>query len=103
MKRVALGYRWETNSRCGTEKDWSYQGGLVKIHSFCLRNRNTADGEWVTEEIEYVKDFERVFGRRLADGFAVSIGANSQNSRQRTIAEIDYIEFLPRRSCGAER
>ncbi len=94
MVKKSISYRWETETPTGLEGSISYGGGTVKVKWFCLRNKKTGTGKWVTEERNIAKDFEKAYGF-IPKEFVLSIGANSQNTKSESLAFIDYIEFLP--------
>ena len=94
MVKKSISYRWETETPKGLEGNVSYGGGTVKVKWFCLRNKKTGTGKWVTEERNIAKDFKKAFGF-IPKEFILSIGANSQNTKSESLAFIDYIEFLP--------
>ena len=94
MVKKSISYRWETETPQGLEGNVSYGGGTVKVKWFCLRNKKTGTGKWVTEERNIAKDFKKAFGF-IPKEFILSIGANSQNTKSESLAFIDYIEFLP--------
>lgn len=94
MLKKSISYRWETETPQGYEGDCSYAGGAVKVKWFCLRNQETGKGKWVIEERNVAKDFKKAFGF-VPKEFALSIGANSQNTKSESLAYIDYIQFLP--------
>ncbi len=94
MVKKSISYRWETETPQGLEGSISYGGGAVKVKWFCLRNKKTGTGKWVTEERNIAEDFKKAFGF-IPKEFVLSIGANSQNTQSESLAFIDYIEFLP--------
>ena len=94
MVKKSISYRWETETPQGRAGDISYAGGAVKVKWFCLRNRKSGKDKWIIEERNIAKDFKKAFGF-IPKEFALSIGANSQNTKSESLAFIDYIEFLP--------
>ena len=95
FRQKCVGYRWEFNTPVGTAGVLKYGGGLRLVKAFCLRNRETPDGEWVVDERNVVEDFKAEFGAPPSAEFVVTIGGNSQHSNSDTRVEIDYIEFRP--------
>ncbi len=93
FSKRSLAYRWEARTEVGSEGRCRYGAGTVRIKHFCLRNRDTVTGEWVTEERNALQDFKEAFDDAPGRNFAVGIGANTQNTRANTRAELDYIEF----------
>ena len=94
MVKKSISYRWETETPKGFIGDLSYAGGAVKVKWFCLRNQKSGKDKWLIEERNIAKDFKKAFGF-IPKEFALSIGANSQNTDSKSLAFIDYIEFLP--------
>ena len=94
MLKKSISYRWETNTPKGYKGDVSYGGGIVKVKWFCLQNRKSGEGKWVIEERNVAEDFKKAYGF-IPKEFALSIGANSQNTKSDSLAFVDYIEFLP--------
>jgi hypothetical protein len=94
MIKKSISYRWETETPQGLEGNSCYGGGAVKVKWFCLRNKKTGTGKWVTEERNIAMDFKKAYGF-IPKKFVLSIGANSQNTHSKSLAFLDYIEFLP--------
>lgn len=97
IRQRCVGYRWECNTPIGDSALLKYAAGMMTVKAFCLRNRTTPAGEWITEERDVVADYKAAFGREPNSYFIISVGANSQYSGSDTRAEIDFIEFVPRR------
>lgn len=98
IRQKSVGYRWECNTPIGRSALLKYAAGMMTVKSFCVRNRTTPVGEWITEEHDVVADFKAAYGRDPNSYFIISVGANSQYSGSNTRAEIDFIEFVPRRA-----
>ena len=98
IRQKSVGYRWECNTPIGRSALLKYAAGMMTVKAFCVRNRTTPVGEWITEEHDVVADFRAAYGRDPNDYFIISVGANSQYSGSDTRAEIDFIEFVPRRA-----
>lgn len=98
IRQKSVGYRWECNTPIGWSALLKYAAGMMTVKAFCVRNRTTPVGEWITEEHDVVADFKAAYGRDPNSYFIISVGANSQYSGSTTRAEIDFIEFVPRRS-----
>ncbi len=92
--RKSIAYRWETETPVGATGNIAYGGGLVKVAWFCLNNKTTPMGKWMVEERNVAEDFKKIYGE-IPSEFVVSIGGNSQYTQSRTLAEVNYIEFLP--------
>ncbi len=98
IRQKSVGYRWECNTPIGRSALLKYAAGMMTVKAFCVRNRTTPVGEWITEEHDVVADFRAAYGRDPNDYFIISVGANSQYSGSDTRVEIDFIEFVPRRA-----
>ena len=93
LKQRSVGYRWEIHGTVGKKYIRNYSGGAVQLGCVTMRTAATPGGKWVTEERNVLKDFGEFFGG-MKRKKALVIGGNSQHSRQYSLAEIDYIEFL---------
>ena len=94
MIRKSVAYRWDTETPAGSCGSVSYGGGMVKVAWFCLNNKATPLGKWVTIERNIAEDLKKAYGE-VPKEFAISVGGNSQYTKSRSVGEIDYIEFLP--------
>lgn len=93
IKKKAISYRWDNHTPKHFEGKSTY-AGILAVNYITLRNNKDKLGEWVTEERNVAADFKRLYGK-LPKEFAVSIIGNSQYTQSNTVAEIDFIEFLP--------
>ena len=93
FKKKSIAYRWETLTPQGYEGKTSY-AGILTVNYITMRDHNTKPGEWVIEERNVAEDFKRIYGR-IPKEFALSVIGNSQYTQSNTIAEIDFIEFIP--------
>jgi len=100
VSQQCVGYRWEYNTPIGECCLLNYVAGTVKVWRVCTRNRQSPRGKWIVEERNYAQDYEKAFGKKLKEDFVMSIGGNSQYTKSDTVAEIDYIEFLPAKEEG---
>ena len=96
-----VAYRWEGATEIGARVNKIYSAGAVKMGGICMRNKNTPVGKWVTEERNIINDFKSFFVDDMRN-CGIAIGANSQYSKQHSIAEIDYIEFLTPEEAAAD-
>jgi len=94
--RKSVAYRWETETPPGTTGNISYAGGLVRVFWYCLNNKKSPVGQWVTEERNIAEDLKKAYGE-VPREFVVSVGGNSQYTKSHTVGEVDFIEFLPSR------
>ncbi len=95
FQNQALSYRWETLTPKGYEGNIVYSK-ILDVRFVVLQNNQTAVGEWVTESRNIAEDFKRLFGW-IPEEIALSICGNSHHSQSDTVAEIDFIEFIPDR------
>ena len=102
LKQQCVGYRWESLAPIGATALLKYCGGMMTVKRFCIQNRETPLNRGIVEERDVVADYEAAFGRKPKPFFLVSVGANSQYSGSDTRAEIDFIEFIPRKKSGEE-
>ncbi len=97
VSKKSIAYRWETVTPVEFEGSAVYGGGIVEVHYIVMRNQNTPAGEWVTETRNIAEDLKRIYGK-IPTEFAISVCGNSQYTKSNTIAEVDFIEFLPAES-----
>ena len=93
FKKKSVAYRWEDLTPKGFEGTTSY-AGILTVHYITMRDSKTKPGEWITESRNVAEDFKRVYGKVPAK-FAVSVIGNSQYTQSNTVAELDFIEFIP--------
>ena len=89
----SLSFRWETDTKVGAEREFTYGGGMVKVRSYCVRNQSVPLDEWQIEERNLAEDFRNAFGEALPEQYVIGVGANSQYTKSHTFAEIDWIEL----------
>lgn len=92
FRKKTVSYRYESETPAGDTGQINY--GLVKVKWYCLRNKNDATDRWYTEERNVAEDLKKAYGFVPKD-FALSVCANSQYTSSHTIAEVDYLEFVP--------
>ncbi len=90
----SIAYRWETDTPVGTEGDATYGAGLVKVHWIALRNQRDGTDAWRTDERNIANDFKRAFGY-IPDEPIIAVTSNSQYTKSRAVAELDWIELAP--------
>jgi len=89
----ALAYRWETETPVGTEGKVTYFMGAIKVSWIAVRNKADATaGNFILEERNVRDDFQRVYGF-VPDKVYLGICCNSQYSKTKAAAELDWIEF----------
>lgn len=96
VRQKCVGYRWEYHTPIGEVRTLKYAAGMMTVRAYCVANKDTPVGEWITEERDVVADFKAAYGVDPNEYFIISVGANSQYSKSNTRAEIDFIEFVPR-------
>lgn len=94
FRRTSLAYRWETATPIGATGVVSYAGGLVRVHWIALRNRESGT-DFLVEERNVAADWRMLIGGAPPKAFAISISCNSQYTRSRAVAELDWLEFAP--------
>ena len=93
FKKKSLAYRWEDLTPKGFEGTVTY-AKILTVHYITMQDNKTKAGEWVTETRNVAKDFKRVYGK-VPKRFALSVIGNSQYTKSNTVAELDFIEFIP--------
>ena len=93
LKKKSLAYRWEDLTPKGFEGTVTY-AKILTVHYITMQDNRAKAGEWITETRNVAEDFKRVYGK-IPKKFAVSVIGNSQYTRSNTVAELDFIEFLP--------
>ena len=93
LKKKSIAYRWEDLTPKGFEGTVTY-ARILTVHYITMRDNKTKAGEWVTETRNVAEDFKRVYGK-VPKKFALSVIGNSQYTKSHTVAELDFIEFLP--------
>lgn len=93
IRKKSLAYRWEDLTPKGVEGTVTY-AKILSVHYITMRDNKSKAGEWITETRNVANDFKRVYGK-VPKKFAVSIIGNSQYTKSNTVAEIDFIEFIP--------
>ncbi len=102
VQQRAIGYRWELNGKVGFQDVKYYNFGQMTLNAITMRNRETPPMRWVTEERNIAADYREQFKEDINPEFAIFIGGNSQHLKQKSIAEIDYIEFLSEEEAKAD-
>lgn len=97
-----LSYQWATETPKGASGKISYAAGFVKCSWFALRNKKDNLNQWYTEERNVANDLKKAYGT-LPKRFAVSVAGNGQHTGSNTVAEVDYIEFIPASMAVAKK
>ena len=93
LKKKSLAYRWEDLTPKGFEGSVTY-AKILTVHYITMQDNKTQAGEWVTETRNVAEDFKRVYGK-IPKKFALSVIGNSQYTQSNTVAELDFVEFIP--------
>lgn len=93
----AVAYRWETETPKGTEELIAY--GPASIKWYCVRNKTDSLEKWYVEERNIAADFKKAYGF-IPDQFIISVAGNSQYTKSKTEAFVDWIEFVPPSPTG---
>lgn len=94
VAKKSIAYRWEGLTPVGYEGKAKYGGGILTVNYIVMRNQDSKAGEWITETRNVAEDFKRIYGQ-IPEKFAVNVSGNSQYTKSNTVAEIDFIEFIP--------
>ncbi len=93
IRQQSIAYRWETETPVGSEGTIRY-ANLFAVKWFTLRNETYADGEtFFIEERNVAEDFKKTFGA-IPDQIGLGISCNSQYTDSRSVAQLDWIEFV---------
>ena len=95
LKKKSIAYRWETLTPKAYEGTTTY-AKVLSVHYIVMQNSAIPAGTWITETRNIVEDFKRVYGK-VPTEFAISVNGNSQYTKSDTLAEIDFIEFIPQK------
>ncbi len=94
FSQKSVAYRWETETPVGAEGTASYAAGVVKVAWVCLQNRNSdTTGVFIVETRNVADDFKKFFGF-IPDSVTVGISCNSQYTKSKAEAQLQWIEFL---------
>ena len=93
FSQQSLAYRWEGLTPQNYVGKTKY-AGVLTVNFFVMRNQDTKAGEWITEKRNVAEDFKKYCGK-IPTEFGISINGNSQYTKSNTVAEIDFIEFIP--------
>lgn len=94
FSKKSIAYRWEGLTPVGFHGATKY-AGVLTVNYIAMRNQASCKvGEWVTETRNVAEDFKRIYGT-VPSRFGISVNGNSQYTKSYTVAEIDFIEFIP--------
>lgn len=93
FKQRSIAYRWETQTPSGSTGAVQY-ARIIAVKWFALRDYTHADGQtFFIEERNLAEDFKHAFGE-VPDQIGIGISCNSQYTRTRSEAQLDWIEFV---------
>ncbi len=95
FSKKSIAYRWETETPVDTTGQVTYGFGALTVNWICIRNKKSKLNEWHVETRDIAADYEKYYGE-IPDRFVISICGNSQYSKSDTIAEIEFLELIPR-------
>ena len=95
LKKKSLAYRWEDLTPKGFEGTVTY-AKILTVHYITMQNNKAKAGDWITETRNVAADFKRIYGK-VPRKFALSVIGNSQYTQSNTLAELDFVEFIPAR------
>lgn len=101
LRQNMLGYSWENFSVLGNVSKIQYGMGTRNVYRICMRNKKAELSKWYEEERNVVEDFKKAFGRMPRGLCGLTIGANSQYSKSKTLVEIDFVEFCEKKKSVA--
>lgn len=98
FNQQSLAYRWETETPAGAEGRARY-AKVVSVQWFCVRNQQDGTNTYFIEERNVAEDFKKAYGT-VPKAIGFSISCNSQYTRSRAEAQLDWFEFVPLPSAG---
>jgi hypothetical protein len=91
-----ISYQWATETPKGATGKVSYAAGFIKCTWYAVRNKKDKLNQWYIEERNIAEDFKKAYKGFLPKRFAVSVAGNGQHTGSTTMAEVDFIEFIPK-------
>ncbi len=96
----SVAFRWETETPKKAEGEASYGLGMVSVKWHCVRNKEDKTGVWYVDECNIYEALDKRFkGKIPTRNVALSISCNSQYTKSRATAYLEYVEFLPARAA----
>ncbi len=93
---TSVAYRWETDTPKKAEGDASYGMGMVSVKWFSVRNKEDKTGVWYVDECNIYEALNKLFkGKIPKKNLALSVTSNSQYTKSKAVAYLEYVEFLP--------
>ena len=93
---TSVAWRWETETPKKAEGEASYGLGMVSVKWYCVRNREDKTGVWYVDECNIYEALDKRFkGKIPTKNVALSISCNSQYTKSKAVAYLEYVEFLP--------
>ncbi|NQU02970.1 MAG: DUF3047 domain-containing protein [Syntrophaceae bacterium] len=85
----SLNYIWSNKSQAHTIMNSPYTDRAQMI---ILQSGNEKAGQWVTEEINILKDYKKAFGKNPPAAASIAIMNDSDDTGERAVSYIDFIE-----------
>ena len=93
---TSVAWRWETETPKKAEGEASYGLGMVSVKWYCVRNKEDKIGVWYVDECNIYEALDKRFkGKIPTKNVALSISCNSQYTKSKAVAYLEYVEFLP--------
>jgi hypothetical protein len=100
FSQKSIAYRWETETPLNTTGKITYGLGALTVNWICIRNKETTLGAWHEETRDIAADYQKYYGH-VPERFVISVCGNSQYSKSDTIAEVEFLELVPRSKIEA--
>lgn len=100
VNKKSIAYRWETETPVNATGRITYGLGALTVNWICIRNKESELDVWREEVRDIAADYQRYYGE-VPDRFVISVCGNSQYSKSETIAEIEFLELIPRQEIQA--
>ena len=84
---TALVYVWDDSHPIGSMLPNPYAADREKV--IVLESGSQPRDTWLTEHVDFYKDYRRAFGERPADVIAIAFAADSDNTHSSTLSDFD--------------
>lgn len=94
LPAATLCYLWDSRYPAGRSGANAYS---ARVRYIVLQGPDTPLGQWVTQQRDVTQDFRRLFGRespQLPPVIAVAVGADSDNTKGRSLAYLRRLQWL---------
>ena len=93
---ASICYVWDDRLPVGTELPSAFTGRLRYV---VLQSGSSRVGQWVSERRDLVADFQRLFGKesggQVPPLIGIAVGADADNTRQRSVAHVADLLLEP--------